>query len=41
MKHGLDLHSQGALRKGITEAQILPGGPRTQQHAEQTDEVGC
>lgn len=45
MKHGLDPPSQGTLGKGITEAQVLPGGPWTRQHAEQTNDaekqVGC
>lgn len=45
VKHGLDPPSQGTLGKGITEAQVLPGGPWTRQHAEQTDDaekqVGC
>lgn len=45
MKYGLGLPSQGMLWKGITEAQVLPGGPWTRQHAEQIDDaekqVGC
>lgn len=39
MKYSLDLHSQGTLWKGIMEAQVLSGGPWTQQHAKQIDDV--